>query len=53
MKKYGIPEVLIRPVMGLYEGTKTRVRVDSVLSAEAFQDIVGMHQAFVQSSFLL
>ena len=30
----GIPEVLVRSVMSLYEGAKTRVRVDSELSEE-------------------
>ena len=34
MRKNGIPEVLVRPVMRLYEGVKTRVRVDSELSEE-------------------
>ena len=51
MRKKGIPEVLIRSVMSLYEGAKTRVRVDSELSKE-FQVKVRMHQAFVLSPFL-
>ena len=34
MWKKGIPEVLVREVISLYEGTKTRVRGDSVLSEE-------------------
>ena len=29
MRKKRIPEVLVRSVMSLYEGAKTRVRVDS------------------------
>ena len=29
MRKKGIPEVLVRSVMNLYEGARTRVRVDS------------------------
>ena len=28
MRKKGIPEVLVTSVMNLYEGAKTRVRVD-------------------------
>ena len=36
LRKNGIPEVLVRSVMSLYDGTKTRVRVDSELS-EAFR----------------
>ena len=32
MRKKGIPKVLVRSVMSLYEGAKTRVRVDSELS---------------------
>ena len=34
MRKKGIPEDLARSVMHLYEGAKTRVRVDSDLSEE-------------------
>ena len=41
MRKKGIPEVLVRSVMSLYEGAKTRVRVDSELSEE-FDVKVGM-----------
>ena len=37
--------------MSLYEGTKTRVRVDSELSEE-FEVKVGMHQGSVLSPFL-
>ena len=43
MKKKGIPDVLVRSVMSLYEGAKTRVRVDLELSEE-FEVKVGMHQ---------
>ena len=38
-------------VMSLYEGAKTRVRVDSELSEE-FEVKVGMHQGSVLSPFL-
>ena len=43
MQKKGIPEVLVRSVMRLYEGGKTWVRVDSELSEE-IEVNVGMHQ---------
>ena len=43
MRKKGIPEVLVRPVMSLYEGARTRVRVDSELSEE-FEVKMGIHQ---------
>ena len=45
-----MPEMLIRSVMRLYEGAKTRVRVDSELSAE-FEVYMGMHQGPVLSPF--
>ena len=32
MRKKGIPEVVVRSVMSLYEGARTRVRVDSEMS---------------------
>ena len=35
MKKKGIPDVLVRSVMSLYEGAKTMVRVDSELPEES------------------
>ena len=43
MRKKGIPEDLVRSVMSLYEGAKTRVRVDSELS-EDFEFKMWMHQ---------
>ena len=43
MRKKGIPEVLVRSVMSLYEGAMTRVSVDSELSEE-FEVKVGMQQ---------
>ena len=51
MRKKGIPEVLVRSVMSMYEGAKTRVRVDYELSEE-FEVKVGMHQGSVLSPFL-
>ena len=51
MRKKGIPEVLVRSVMSLYEGAMTRVRVDSELSEE-FDVKVVMHYGSVLSPFL-
>ena len=42
---------LVRSVKSLYEGVKTRVRVDSELSEE-FEVNVWMHQGSVLSPFL-
>ena len=43
MRKKGIQQILVRSLMSLYKGAKTRVRVDSELS-EKFEVKVGMHQ---------
>ena len=43
MRKRGIPEAMVRAVMSLYEGAKTRVRVGLELSEE-FEVKVGVHQ---------
>ena len=51
LRKKGIPEVLVRSVMCLYERAKTRARVDSELS-EVFEVKMGMHQGYVLSPFL-
>ena len=51
MRKNGIPDVLVRSVMSLYEEAKTRVRADSELSEES-KIKVGIHQASVLSPFL-
>ena len=50
LRKKGIPDVLVRSVMSLYEGEKTSVGVDSELSEE-FEVKVGMHQGSVLSPF--
>ena len=46
----GIPEVLARSVMSLYEGAKTRVIVDYELSEE-LEVKVGKHQGSVLPHF--
>ena len=51
LRKKGMPKVLVRSVMSLYEGAMTGVRVDSELSEE-LEVKVGMHQGSVLSSFL-
>ena len=43
MRRRGIPEGMVRAVMSLYEGAKTRVRVGLELSKE-FEVRVGVHQ---------
>ena len=48
MRKRGIPEAMVRAVMSLYEGAKTRVRVGLELSEE-FEVKVGVHKG---SAFL-
>ena len=50
-REKGIPEVLVRSVMSLYEVGKTRVRVDFELSEE-FAVKVRMHRGSVLSPFL-
>ena len=51
MRKKGIPEVMVRSVMSLYEGALMTVRVDSELSGE-FEVNMGMYLGSVLSSFL-
>ena len=48
MRKKGIPEVMVRAVMSLYEGKETEVRVGLELSEE-FEVKVGVHQGSVLS----
>ena len=50
MRKTGIPEVLVRSVMSLYEGAKPVVRVDCELSEE-FEVNAWMDQGSVLSPF--
>ena len=50
MWKKGIPDVLVRSVMSLYDRARKRLRVDSEL--EKFEVKVGMHQGSVLSHFL-
>ena len=46
-----IPKVLVRSVMGMYEGAKTRIRVDSELSEQFYVNVV-MCQGSVLSPFI-
>ena len=48
VRKRGIPEVMVRAMMSLYEGSKTRVRVGLEMSEE-FEVKVGVHQGTVMS----
>ena len=51
MRKKGLSEVIVRAVMSLYNGAKTRVRVGSAYSEE-FEVKVGVHQGSVLSPLL-
>ena len=51
IRKRGLPEVIVRAVMSLYHGAKTKVRVGSELSEE-FLVQVGVHQGSVLSPLL-
>ena len=46
MRKRGIPEAMVRAVMSLYDGAKTRVRLRLELSKK-FEVKVGVHQGYV------
>ena len=52
LRKKGIPEVLVRSVMSLCDGTKSRVRLDSESSEESHIK-VRMHQGPILSPFIL
>ena len=51
MRKKGISEEIVREVMNLYDGAKTRVRVGCAYSEE-FEVKVGVHRGSVLSSLL-
>ena len=51
MRKKGLPEILVKAVMSLYEGAETKVRVGSGLSEE-FSVKGGVHQGSVLSPLL-
>ena len=51
MRKKGLSEVIVWTVMSLYDGAKTRVRVESACS-EKFEVKVGVHQGAVLSPLL-
>ena len=51
MRKKGLSEVIVRAVMSLYDGAKTRVRVGSTY-LEEFEVKVGVHQESVLSPLL-
>ena len=51
MRKNGLSKVIVRAVMSLYDGAKTRVRVGSAYSEE-FEVKVGAHQESVLSPLL-
>ena len=51
MRQRELPEAIVRAVMSLYEGAKTRVRVGSELSEE-FEVRVGVHQGSVLSPLI-
>ena len=50
-RKKGLPEILVKAVMSLYERAETKVGVGSGLSEE-FSVKVGVHQGFVLSPLL-
>ena len=51
MRKKDLSELMVRAVMSLYDGAKTRVRVGSAYSEE-FEVKVGVHQGSVLSPLL-
>jgi len=51
MRKKGLPKIMVKAVMSLHEGAKTKFRVESGLSEEFFVK-VGVHQGSVLSPFV-
>ena len=51
LRKKGVEEKLVQAVMRLYEGARTRVRVDAEVT-EPFEVKVGVHQGSVLSPLL-
>ena len=51
MRKKGLSEVIVRAVMSLYDGAKTRVKMGSAYSEE-FEVKVSVHQGSVLSPLL-
>ena len=51
LRKKGLPEILVKVVISLYEVSKTKVKVGSKLSEE-FDVVVGVHQGSVLSPLL-
>ena len=52
MRKKGILDASVRPMMSLYKGANKKIKVDSDLSEE-FEAKVGMHQGFMLYFFVL
>jgi len=51
MRKKGLPETMVKAMMGLYDGTKMRVRVGTEL-LEEFYVKVGVYQGSLLSPLL-
>ena len=51
LRNKGLPEILVKAVMSLYEGSKTKIKVGSEFSEE-FHVAVGIHQGPVLSCLL-
>ena len=51
LKKKGLPEILVQAVMGLYDGSRMKVKIGSEFSKEFFVAF-GVHQESVLSCLL-